>query len=117
MSIGSLFQTGTLECSQTPAICTEKSGRVQDQQNPTWQVRHRGAWVGSTVIRKSKTSTFQVTESTCTGTADTVLRFWQDLGFKVTCNLEKAGTKGIGHSGGYAVDICWCKVRRGSPAC
>ena len=58
-------------------------GHVQDQQNPAWCVRHRGAWVGGSFIRKSQTSTFQMTESTCQGRAQDVVGAWEALGFKV----------------------------------
>ena len=36
---------------------------------------------------------------------------------QVTYDLEKAGTRGICHSNGFAVPVCWCKVtdRRNGP--
>ena len=36
---------------------------MQESEEPVWEVKHRGAWVGSQVLVKSQTSTYQVRRS------------------------------------------------------
>ena len=63
------------------------------------------------MYRKSSTSTFQMSYSTCTGSADSVLVFWKALGFEVAYDIVKDGVTGICHSAGFAVTAFWSKVR------
>jgi hypothetical protein len=112
---------GCVACLRTHCTClcivpasvtapTILIGTLQAQQNPTWQVRHRGKWAGSLLYLKSKTSAFQLSYSTCKGPADSVLAFWKALGFKVAYDIVKDGVTGICHSAGFAVTAVWSKV-------
>jgi hypothetical protein len=96
---------------------SRQSGCLQDQRNPTWEVKHRGAWVGSSMIRRAVTSTYQVVCSRCIGTADAVLSFWASLNFRVAYDVIQDGSKGICHSAGFAISACWAQVRHLHGSC
>jgi hypothetical protein len=63
------------------------------------------------MLRKSPVSAFQITTSTCEGTAESVVSFWRSLKFDVAYDIVKDTTMGICHSQGFAISAYWSHVR------
>ena len=52
----------------------------------------------------------QCTYSSCTGSAEAVVAFWQALGFQVAYDIVREGVTATCHSNGFAINARWCQV-------